>query len=177
MRAQIYVFVCVFYFSSFYYAEKDFLLIFLRTCFVFSILFLMLIFYRIITGHILFNQTLLSSLSFLAGLREVDGTPPDQFYRSTLSIQQNTALRSLGLTRLTRIGGQTVVVRDNLGLCLQSTISWDSMMFMATSPAFIFGFTSAYLNSVVSYVSQGSYVVSIDSWVATNLTEHPNCGT
>ena len=121
----------------------------------------------------LINSTLRSSLADLFNVTDVDGTPPDSTYRATLSVQQNNALTSLGLTRLVRLGGSTVYVRDNIGLCLQTTIDWAGLMWATSKPKLFFNFTLPYIESVSLFIQQGTFIV-LSTW--TTYQQNPNCG-
>lgn len=95
--------------------------------------------------------------------------------RATLNVQQNNALTSLGLTQLLRIGGDTIYLRDNIGLCLQNTVAWSSLLWNTTNPQLIFVFTLGYLNPIGQQIQQGPGA-QYQSWPSLGYIQHPNCG-
>jgi hypothetical protein len=114
------------------------------------------LFGSVITGHVIVRETPYTSLSGLGSVVSVGGSPPDPVERATLSIQRNTLLASLGLTRLQELGGSRLVIRDNAALCLQTSVQWASFFSNTTTPTLVFALTDAYLlipNIVTRYES------------------------
>lgn len=122
----------------------------------------------------LVNSTLMSSLADLGGVTDIDGFPTDAF-NATLNVQQNTAMSALGLTHLVRLGGGTVYVRDNIGLCLQDTIDWAGLLYATATPTVVLPFTYNYLVSVLLLIESSS-AFTPTQWTAAGYFEVPNCG-